>query len=99
MCYLKTRRQQHCATQMLKIDMGLCPEPIHRLFTKRNELSTRNTSQSELSNYQLPPCRLEMTKCCFQTSRVKVWHNVPDALRTCETAAQFKDVIKLLAGG
>ena len=43
MTQLNVRRQHHCATQMMKVNMNLCPEPVQRLLVRRGDVSNRNT--------------------------------------------------------
>ena len=67
--YLQTRMQNHCACQMYKIDHNECPSPLQNLFHKRSQISQRNSKQGI---FQLPKCRLEMSKHCFSFRGVKV---------------------------
>ena len=77
---------------MHKILNEQCPEILQRNFTKRSQVSKYETRRA--NDLQIPRPRLEMTKKSFSYKGAKVWNDIPNNIRTVESAKLFKKQVR-----
>ena len=77
MLYLNQRYFLPGATEMFKINYNLAPAPVSKLLAKRDVVSCRTTRETVQACFNLPRCRLEMTKSNFVYRETKLWQQLP----------------------
>ena len=92
---LESRRNMHSATQMYKINNGIAPEPVVKLFVRRDNINPRATRCTTQNRYDIPYCRLQMSRRDFVYRGINIWHGLPTAFQSIDTLKEFKSTVHM----